>query len=80
MMTTIPARLRNALPAKVAQLRRRHHRLAEQIDAELQRPAPCSVALRQLKRQRLQLKDQIAYYSALISASSRSRMPGSAAS
>ena len=74
-MTTIPARLRNALPAKVARLRRRHHQLAEQIDAELQRPMPCSAALQQLKRQKLHLKDQIAYYSRLLGSPDRSRMP-----
>jgi hypothetical protein len=74
-MTTIPARLSTALPAKVAQLRRRRHQLAEQIDSELQRPAPCSVTLQTLKRQRLRLKDQIAYYSHLMSSPDRSRLP-----
>jgi|GEM_PF-2502539 hypothetical protein len=74
-MTTIPARLRAALPAKVAQLRRRHHQLAEQIDAELQRPMPCSAALQTLKRQKLRLKDQIAFYSRLVASADRSRMP-----
>lgn len=74
-MTTIPARLRNALPAKVAQLRRRRHQLAEQIDEELLRPMPCSVTLQSLKRQRLRLKDQIAYYTALSGSADRSRMP-----
>lgn len=77
-MTTMPARLRTGLPAKVAQLRRRRHQLAEQINTELRRPAPCGVALKRLKRQRLRLKDQIAYYSALLANSERSRKPVSA--
>ncbi|MEC3861814.1 YdcH family protein [Mesobacterium sp. TK19101] len=74
-MTTMPARLLTALPAKVARLRRRHHQLAVQIDEELQRPMPCSVALQRLKRQRLRLKDQITYYSKLVGSQDRTRMP-----
>lgn len=74
-MTTIPARLLNALPEKVARLRRRHHQLAVQIDEELQRPMPCSVALQRLKRQRLKLKDQITFYSKLVGSPDRKFMP-----
>lgn len=74
-MTTITAKLRSTLPARLAQLQRRRHKLAEQIDAELQRPAPCSVTLQQLKRQRLRLKDQITWYTALIRSPDRARMP-----
>ena len=77
-MEKTPARNVNAISAKVAQLRRRHHRLAVQIDDELQRPAPCSLALQRLKRQRLRLKDQIAYYSALTRSQDRSRVPAQA--
>ncbi|MDF0603926.1 YdcH family protein [Psychromarinibacter sp. C21-152] len=32
------------------------------MDAELQRPMPCSLVLKRLKRQRLRMKDQIAHY------------------
>lgn len=73
-MTTLPARQQNALPAKMAQLRRRRHQLAEQIKVELQRPAPCSAALKHLKRQRLRLKDQIAYYTGLLTRQGRDSM------
>lgn len=79
-MTTITARLRSTLPARLARMQRSRLRLAEQIDAEMQRPLPCSVTLQKLKRERLRLKDQIAYVSALIRSPDRSRMPVAAVS
>lgn len=60
---TTPARHRPALSARIAQLRCRRQNLAEQIEDELQRPVPCSIALKRLKQQRVRLKDQIARYS-----------------
>ncbi|WP_136440501.1 YdcH family protein [Pacificoceanicola onchidii] len=74
-METIPARKIHAIAAKVAELRRRHHSLAVKIDDELQRPVPCSSVLQSLKRQKLRLKDQIAYYSALVRSPDRTRLP-----
>ncbi|QFU08735.1 hypothetical protein PARPLA_03118 [Rhodobacteraceae bacterium THAF1] len=49
-----------SLQTRVANLRRRHLDLAARIEDELQRPAPCSMSLQDLKRRRLSLKDQIA--------------------
>lgn len=74
-MTTLPARQQNALSVKMAQMQRRRHQLAEQIKAELQRPAPCSAALKHLKRQRVRLKDQITYYTSLLANPARGGMP-----
>ena len=74
-MKRTPAKKHATITAKIAQLRRRRHSLAVQIDDELQRPAPCSVALQSLKRQRLRMKDQIAYYSALMRSTDRTSFP-----
>ncbi|MFZ7091302.1 YdcH family protein [Primorskyibacter sp. 2E233] len=65
----------HSIKARVANLHRRRHDLAMRIDEELQRPAPCSVALQHLKRQRLRLKDQITHYNALLRSPDRSRFP-----
>ncbi|WP_407492058.1 YdcH family protein [Pseudooceanicola sp. MF1-13] len=60
---TTHARHRPAFTARIAQLRRRRQNLAKQIEDELRRPVPCSIALKRLKQQRVRLKDQIASYS-----------------
>ncbi len=42
-----------------AKLEQEHKRLEESIDDEYSRPAPDTARLAQLKRQKLQVKDQI---------------------
>ncbi len=46
--------------AKLAVLRREHRELDEAVAALAQQPAPPSLTLQRLKRQKLALKDQIA--------------------
>ncbi|MFW2544815.1 YdcH family protein [Primorskyibacter sp. 2E107] len=65
----------HSIKARVANLHRRRHDLAIRIDDEQQRPIPCSMALRELKRQRLLLKDQITRYNAVLRSPDRSRAP-----
>lgn len=65
-MKKTSARKLPSIKAKVAFLRRRQNDLALRIDDEMRRPVPCSVALQQLKRRRLLLKDQIARCDALL--------------
>ena len=43
----------------LAALKTRHHHLATAVERELQRPHPDQAELSRLKRQKLQLKDQI---------------------
>ena len=49
-----------SLKVNMARLRRNHHDVKAEIAKELRRPAPCTLALQRLKRQRLKIKDEIA--------------------
>jgi len=51
---------------RIKHLRDRHQDVKAKIVDELKRPAPCSIALQQLKRRRLIIKDQIARYDGLL--------------
>lgn len=58
-------------PSRVAALLQRKSSLEASIDAELKRPAPCSLRLQALKRQRLMLKDAVARMRLRTAAASR---------
>ncbi|MEO1291614.1 MAG: YdcH family protein [Pseudomonadota bacterium] len=49
-----------SLLGRHASLARRKRRLEAEIEREQRRPAPCSLTLKTLKRQKLALKDAIA--------------------
>lgn len=51
---------------RLVALRRRHQVIKAMIEEELRRPAPCSMMLQRLKRQRLAVKDQIARFDGLL--------------
>jgi hypothetical protein len=59
-MKTSPKVSKFSLGINVARLRKSHRDVKSQIARELRRPAPCTLALQQLKRRRLQIKDEIA--------------------
>lgn len=48
-----------SLNVNLARLRSRHQDIKNRIAAEMNRPAPCGLALQELKRQRLTIKDEI---------------------
>ncbi len=48
------------LKLNLARLRHKHQQIKDRIAAEMARPAPCALALQQLKRQRLRIKDTMA--------------------
>lgn len=57
-----------ALSAHLEQLQSRHGDIENQINQELRSPAPDSVKVSQLKRQKLQIKDTIVQMGANVSA------------
>ncbi|MBJ3764589.1 YdcH family protein [Maribius pontilimi] len=65
-MKVTSARKRPSIMARVENLHRRRGELSARIYAELRRPAPCSMTLQTLKRERLRLKDEIARFDGLL--------------
>lgn len=49
-----------SLKINMARLRKSHSDVKAEIARELRRPAPCTMVLQRLKRQRLRIKDEIA--------------------
>ena len=52
-----------SVEAHLSQLNSKHEHLEERIDAELKSPAPDSLRLAELKKQKLQIKDRMAHLS-----------------
>ena len=50
-----------SLQLHIARLRQTHGAIKSRIAGERKRPAPCSLTLQSLKRQRLKVKDELAY-------------------
>ncbi|WP_254702454.1 YdcH family protein [Roseivivax sp. THAF197b] len=71
----MPAKKRHSIMARVDNLRRRRRELAARVYAELRRPAPCSLTLQALKRERLRLKDEISRFDGLVRQKPQSRTP-----
>jgi len=67
-MTTTPRLNAFKLKVRLVSLRKGHRAVKARISDELKRPAPCSLALQALKRQRLHLKDEIARCGSLLQA------------
>lgn len=65
-MTTSSTIRSFSISVKLVALRRRHQVIKAMIAEELRRPAPCSLILQRLKRQRLAIKDQIARFDGLL--------------
>lgn len=61
------------LAARIDALRDRHQVLEKQVAAEYRRPAPDDTALRNLKREKLRLKDEIAANEGLLRTLARPR-------
>ena len=53
---------------QVETLRAEHKDLEQQIDQELEKPAPDAIRIQELKRQKLRIKDEIAKLAAVGSA------------
>ncbi|SEN89897.1 YdcH family protein [Palleronia pelagia] len=78
-MTTMHAGKIPSIKARIDTLRQRHQHLAQRITDELKRPAPSSILLQRLKRQKLGVKDQIARYDGLLRSLDRLRRPAKSA-
>ena len=70
---------RPSIMVRIENLRRRRRDLTARIYDELRRPAPCSMTLQALKRERLRLKDEIARFDGLMCRSKTRRSPMPAA-
>ncbi|WP_170336788.1 YdcH family protein [Ruegeria arenilitoris] len=55
-----------SLKARLAELRIKNMEVKRLIADELKRPLPCSLSLQQLKRRKLELKDQMLRYDGLL--------------
>jgi len=53
-----------SLQGRITELTNRHQKLDQQISEEMKRPAADSLELRQLKQQKLKLKEEIQYLKA----------------
>lgn len=56
----------SSLQARMQALRSRHAEIDTHVQAEQQRPQPSLARLRQLKRRKLMLKDEMAYYAGVM--------------
>lgn len=55
-----------SINVNLERLREIHQDLKDRITAERRRPAPCSLALQKLKRQRLRVKEELVRYTDLL--------------
>lgn len=55
-----------SLSSHISELRKKHHTLSQKIEAEERLPATDSLKLRELKREKLRLKEEISRLSVTI--------------